>query len=745
MSRRCKFRERCSACEMARVLILVSSAVLAFGWALGSVVGLADTLRVMPEGKLPDDRRLGELKNLNGYFPMQVPETVEAWHKRAERLRRQVRVALGLWPWPTKTPLHAVVHGLVDRDSYTVEKVYFESFPGHIVTGNLYRPKGQKGPHPGVLCPHGHWAHGRFYDLGPQKVRQAIVHGEERFEAGGRSPMQSRCVQLARMGCTVFHYDMVGYADSVQLDHRPGMRDRMNTPENWGYFSPQAELRLQNMMGLQTWNSIRALDFLSALPEVDAERIAVTGASGGGTQTMILGAVDPRPAVSFPAVMVSTAMQGGCTCENACYLRIGAGNVDLAALFAPKPLGMTGADDWTHEIMTKGLPELKRLYALLGAPNNVTARAFVQFKHNYNYVSRAVMYAWLNKHLHLGFEEPIVEEDYKPLTRQEMSVWDDRHPAPVGGDDYERKLLRWVTEDSQRQIRGLTPHDGPSLARWRRVVGGALDVMIGRRLPAEGDVTFDKRHEDEQSDVYRYAGLLNNEARGESLPVVFLYPKKWNHQVVIWVDVQGKRGLWDTAGQLKPAIRRLLESGMCVAGIDLLDQGEFLADGKPLEHQRMAANALGNYAAYTFGYNEPLFSSRVADLLSLISMVRHHKRLPEKVHLVGLDGAGPWVAAARAQAGGAVDRAVVDSEGFRFASLRATDDVNFLPGAVKYGDLPAMIALGAPHEVLVMGEGATLPKLVRQVYQAAEQPKSVSLYAGGQEGEAAAAVDWLLH
>ena len=168
------------------------------------------------------------------------------------------------------------------------------------------------------------------------------------------------------MGCVVFHYDMVGYADSVQLKHGPGFRPEMSTPENWGYFSPQAESRLQSMMGLQTYNSIRVLDWFSQLPDVDAKRIGVTGASGGGTQTFILSAIDPRPAVAFPAVMVSTAMQGGCTCENCCLLRVGTGNVEIAALVAPRPLGMTAADDWTKEIATKGLPELKQHYRLFG-------------------------------------------------------------------------------------------------------------------------------------------------------------------------------------------------------------------------------------------------------------------------------------------------------------------------------------------------------------------------------------------
>src|SRR5690606_16436197 len=130
-------------------------------------------------------------------------------------------------------------------------------------------------------------------------------------------------------------------------------------------FSAQAEMRLLNVFGLQTWNNIRALDWVLTLDGVDPKRIGITGASGGGTQTMIMAAIDDRLAASFPAVMVSTAMQGGCTCENACYLRIDTGNIEFAAMAAPKPIGMTAANDWTKELETKGLPELKQHFKML--------------------------------------------------------------------------------------------------------------------------------------------------------------------------------------------------------------------------------------------------------------------------------------------------------------------------------------------------------------------------------------------
>lgn len=725
-----------------RLAARVALTLLLLGLA---VAARAEAPRVLPEGQLPDDQRLGPLKDLNGYFPFHPCTSRQEWQQRSERLRRQMLLATGLWPMPTKTPANAVIHGKVDRPEYTVEKVYFESFPGHFVTGSLYRPKGRSGPLPGVLCPHGHWDKGRFHDAGEKAIRKQIVNGEERFEAGGRHPIQARCVQLARMGCVVFQYDMVGYADSQQIVHRPGVREKMNTPENWGYFSPQAELRMQNMMGLQTYNSICALDFLSGLPEVDPERIAVTGASGGGTQTFILCAIDPRPAVAFPAVMVSTAMQGGCTCENACYLRVGTGNIELAALISPRPLGMTAADDWTKQIATKGLPELKQHYKMLGIEDLVMAKPLVHFGHNYNYVSRAVMYPWLNKHLKLGLEEPIVEEDYVPLSQEkqnnEISVWDDEHPQPPHGDDYERSLLRWITEDSQRQMAALLPNDRPGLAEYRRIVGGAVDVMIGRGLPEPGAVTAKELSVKETGEFFQVKALLNHTAREEQLPVVVLRPKSWNRQTVVWVDETGKQALFDAQGSPKPAVRKLLSAGVGVVGVDLIGQGEFTTDGKPPAKARLVNDA---YAGYTFGYNHPLFAQRVHDLLSVVSCARSGEARAEKVYLVGFGGAGRWVAAARAQAGLGVDRAVVDTAGFRFANLAAIDDPDFLPAAAKYDDLPGMIALSAPHPLWLAGEGPEPPAVVTAAYKASGHPDNLTVFSGEENDKQAAAVEWLL-
>lgn len=710
--------------------------------------GLAAGPRVLAGDKRPADARLAPPKDLNGYFPFQVPASREAWAQRAAHVRQQIALSQGLWPLPPRTPLEPVVHGLIDQGDYTVEKVYFQSVPGFYVTGNLYRPKGRGGRVPGVLFPHGHFNDGRFIDIGRQAVRREIVAGAERFENGGRSLLQALPVQVARMGCVCFHYDMIGYADSQQLSfqlaHRfAQQRPEMNSPESWGLFSPQAESYLQSIMGLQTWNSIRALDFLLSLPDVDPQRIAVTGASGGGTQTMLLAALDDRVSLAFPAVMVSTAMQGGCTCENACYLRVDTGNVEFAALFAPKPQGMTAANDWTKEMATKGFPELSALYRLLGAPQQqMQLFAFTHFPHNYNYVSRSAFYNFLNRHFRLGLEEPVVEEDYPRLTREQLTVWDAAHPAPPGGEAFERDLCRQLAQTARQQMDALAPRDAASLARWREVLDPAVQVIVGRGLPAASDLQFDKTEEVQTPQGLRFAGILRNLPRGEELPVVFWLPQPWQGRTVIWLTAQGKAGLFDEQDAAMGPVAELLRAGVAVAGIDLLLQGEFLAPGSEPAKNR-AVNNPRQFAGYTYGYNRPLVVQRVHDVLTLLAFMRHHEQRPKTVELVAFDETAPVAVLALAVARGAVDRAAVDTRGFRFLQVNDYLDASFLPGGAKYGDLPAWLALAAPTPLWLAGETPASARIVVQAYAASGSPAAVTFGTPPQGQSAAQAAQWL--
>ncbi|MDG2130794.1 MAG: acetylxylan esterase [Fuerstiella sp.] len=679
--------------------------------ACGTSRIVAQIPRVFPAGDLPADARLSELRTLNSYFPFTAVRNEEQWQQRQMEIKRRILISQGLWPEPTKTNLQAAVHGRVEHDDYTVECVYFQSIPGHYVTGSLYRPKGKQGPFPAVLCPHGHWRNARFYDAGDTAARRSVASGAERFLNAARNHIQARCVQLARMGCIALFYDMTGNCDSIQIGHRPERSDHLDTPEHWGFLSVQAELRLQNMMGLQTWNSVRAIDFLSELSDVDTKRIGVTGASGGGTQSMIIAAIDDRVTAAMPCVMVSTAMQGGCTCENAPLMRIGQGNIDIAAAVAPRPLGLTAADDWTKELETKGYPALQNLYAMLGYEDRLTAVFHTHFPHNYNHVNRTVMYSFFNRHFKLGLNEPVLESDFELLSKEQLSVWNDQHLAPSGsdvGDAHEISLLGLATEDSDEQLASVVPRSGQSPERFQNVVGAAWATILDRRLDQVGEIEFSHTKEVADGEFALTLGQLNHAAMSEQLPAMKLRGKSKSQKgVVIWLTETGKSDLIKDGKVIMP-VAKLLEKGYTVLSADLSGQGEFLASDVPLEAQRMWYQQDGNsgwkrFAGYTYGYNHSMFVKRTHDVLSLIKYATTLSR-QQNIHLVGLDRtAGPIALAARSQAADAVNTTIVDLAGFQFRGITSHDDPMFVSGAVKYLDVTGLLSLCAPYDISIAG------------------------------------------
>ena len=674
----------------SRAIVLVIGLITTHAvWA-----GAPAVSRVLPADKLPDDSRLGKPADLN--HPAQFTpkfSTRAEWEQRARRLREQALVALGLWPMPKKMPLKPVVTGRIEREDYTIENVYIESLPGHFVTGNLYRPKRSSptGRLPGVLCPHGHWRNGRFFERSKADAEKEIKSGAEKTLAGARYPLQARCAMLARMGCVVFHYDMVGYADSKAIPHRAGFTDA------------EAELRLQSAMGLQTWNSIRALDYLASLPEVDPSRLAVTGSSGGGTQTFVLCAVDPRPAVAFPAVMVSTAMQGGCICENCSHFRVGTNNIELAALFAPKPLAMTGANDWTREIETKGLPELRYIYRLYDAEDRVLARYF-PFPHNYNQVSREMMYNWFNRHLHLGWPEPVTEAPFKPVPPKELSVFPGERPKEADA----KGIRRYLSDASDRQMEQIAREP----KEYRRVVGTALRVMIHENLEQSADTVSRSFTKVERDGYEIHKVLLTRQGTGERVPALGLVPEGWRRTLVIWITPQGKAGLFDRDGEPIALVRQLLDRGWAVMSGDCFLTGEFHLPDKPTPAPKVEQQYHKDlpFAGYTYGYNRTLLAERVHDILTCVDFA--HRVGAERVYLVGVGKAGPWTLLARALAGNRIDRAAVDLNRFDFDSLTSTSDEMFLPGAVKYGGIYGFVPLCTHGETALFNapKGGTIAR-----------------------------------
>ena len=661
----------------------------------------------------PADIRLGPLKDLDGYFPFTVPKTRAEWETRAEEVRKRILVSQGLFPQPTKTPLNAVVHGRIEMEDYTVEKVFFESMPGFFVTGNLYRPRGKAGPYPAVLCPHGHWEDARFAIRGDDEMKKELASGGERLPESGRSIFQSLGVGLARMGCIAFIYDMLGNSDSQQISMALAhgfkkQRPEARSPDGWGFFSAQAELRLQSVMGLQTWNSIRSIDFLTSLPDVDAKRIGMTGASGGGTQTFIAAAIDPRIAVAIPCVMVSTAMQGGCTCENASLLRIGTGNIEIAALFAPKPLAMSAANDWTKEMETKGFPELKQLYTLMGAPENVALWPQLQFGHNYNSPTREHIYSWFNKHFALGLPEPIIERDYKLLPREQLTVWDAAHPSPEGGLEFEKKLLRWWDEDSRKQI-----------ATKPEILQEAWKTIIGRGYEPEAKLTREELPPGRLAGYSLSVPAIRDTTRGEAIPFIHLASAAPQKRIVVWLNDRGASAAL-FANQPIDALRPLLDAGTQVAAINLFGQGSAKPEDRAITAQPVVKNPRESLA-YSLGYNDALLAQRVHDVVAFIGQTRHSAGGETKIFLVGNGVTAPIAAAAAALAGVAVDGLAVEAaDEHPFAKITDWRDPNLLPGAVKYGDLAALLKLIAPRPVILFKTDAERAAAIEKLVGAAK-------------------------
>jgi len=334
-----------------------------------------------------------------------------SWETRSARIRQGILDGAELNHMPRQA-LTVIYNDVHKEKGYTVTNMAIETLPGYYLTGNLYKPEKKLSYMAGVLCPHGHFKNpdGRFQEQ-----------------------MQKRCATLARMGAVVFAYDMIGYGDNKQCSHE-----------------------IPKAVKLQTYNSVRALDFLLSLPNIDTTRIAVTGASGGGTQTFILTAIDNRIKVSVPVVMVAAHFFGGCICESGMPIHrrpeLLTNNVEIASLAAPRPmLLVSDGSDWTKNCPKLEYPYIKNIYSWYGVPQNVENVHLPNDQHDYGPTKRQPMYAFLIKHLALNnkgmMKDGLVDENSSAvLSQEDLTVFNKQHPIPadaVSGDDAVMKLLEW--------------------------------------------------------------------------------------------------------------------------------------------------------------------------------------------------------------------------------------------------------------------------------------------------------------
>ena len=371
-------------------------------------------------------------RDLDTFHLFQKPERKLEWESRAEALRTRIQLACGLLPGRRKCELNPIVTATFESDGVRVENVAIQTLDGFWLCGNVYRPL-IGGPFPAVANPHGHWTAGR-------RTREADVPRNAPGErlAAGKADLVQLAVSLARQGFLVLAYDMVGYNDTLQAGH--GMA---GTTSDWMWGV--------NLLGLQTWNSIRVLDYLESRPDVDRKRIGVTGASGGGSQAFILAALDNRIQCSVPVNMVSTTMQGGCLCENAPGLRVDTDNVEIAALFAPKPQFLVSClGDWSKTTPNVEGPAIRNVYQLYGASKAIAWDQF-PYGHNYNRESRESMTKWMCRWLQ-GRDDADVTEKPTSLNPDRLRVFPSKRAAGLANEKAVVNALHAQAESERKRF-----------------------------------------------------------------------------------------------------------------------------------------------------------------------------------------------------------------------------------------------------------------------------------------------------
>ena len=286
------------------------------------------------------------------------------------------------------------------------------------------------------------------------------------------------------------------------------------------------------------------------------------------------------------------------------------------------------------------------------------------------------------------------------------------------GDAHEVAILKLANADAQEKTTSLIPDSKSEYGTFQEIIGGAWETILARKLGRVGEVDFMEVAAKKMNGYTVKLGKLNHLQANEQLPAIMIRQSSASARGnVVWVPNEGKLELFN-GETLDPRAIDMLDAGFNIISADLMGQGEFSKDGKPLEAQRMwyqrdASKGWQRFAGYTYGYNHSVFVQRTHDVLSLIKLAGKER----PVHLIGIGKtAGPIALAARSQAGSAIQKTFIDLDEFRFQYLTKHDDPMFVSGAVRYLDVDGLLSLCAPGDLTVSGQES---KIAIRVYKAA--------------------------
>ncbi len=560
------------------------------------------------------DVRNGDIPNFKTHFQTREYKSKKDWENQRNRLKQQILSAAGLIPTPVKTPLHARVIRHQDFAGYSIESVVIEPLPGYYLGGNLYLPAGHKGRAPGILIPHGHWKRGRLEDQSTYSVPALGIN-------------------LARQGYVAFAYDMVGYNDTRQTPH--------------SFITPAHALWSFHPMGLQLWNSIRALDYLQSRPEVDGNRLAVTGASGGASQTIFITAVDDRVKASAPVNMVSASMQGGDPCEEAPNLRLGTSNVEIAAMAAPRPmLVVSCTQDWTRRTPVEEFPAIKKIYDLYSRGSQV-GNVHIDAEHNYNRQSREAVYRFLAAQFNRGMTAEQWMDQPVEVPADDTMLAFAKGDLPPGTENLDDVFNSWKIAAQMQPERAMPLNE--------------LRESLRNVLSVDADPAIESGMDADRISISRvrmHDRVTGRWVPGKGTPVLILDPRGAD------------------AALLSDLGLEILHSGRPLLAINPF------RPGRERESQQ-------RFDKYFLSYNRTDEAEQVQDILTALTFLRSHNKGKPEVIGIGKMGVPGLFAAAVAP----VEVSLIsDLQGFS-GSDEDFEQRFFVPGIQRVGGLNAAMRL----------------------------------------------------
>lgn len=618
----------------------------------------------MMQDWLVDQVRAVEARGHNARAALKTKADAEAY---VQSVRARIRESFG--PLPEKTPLNAKVTLTVERDGYRIECVIFESRPGFLVTGNLYVPTGRKQPMPGVVGVCGHSLNGK---------------AAEAYQAFAQN--------LARLGMVCFIFDPVGQGERFQFltdAHKSKLGGGVAEHIQMG--NPQA--LVGEFIGTWfAWDGIRALDYLLTRPEVDPQRVGVTGNSGGGTQTTWLCGLEPRFTMAAPACFVTTFRRDA---ENELpqdteqcpprALALGLDHSDFLAAMAPKPVIILAQEKDFFD--TRGSIEtyerLKHLYTLLGAPENIALQVGPD-PHGYTQPNREAMYRFFSR----VTGGPDVKAEPALTVEKDETLW--CTPQGQVGDLKSRTLMSITREigaalaKKRAALRGHALQDAArELLKLPLLDGTAPDYRIlrsagARKYPTKGYCTYAVETEPR---IHALLTRLSDEALTSRLPVGV-------KQAVLYVSHQSA----DAELRDEPLVKELIAAapGAAFFACDVRGIGESQPDTCGAKQFLAPYGSHYFYAAHSLMLDRPLVGQRTFDVLRLVELL--HAAGHDEVHLVG-NGWGALPAAFAALLSDGVKQVTLKHALTSFADLIADEDqkwpyATMLPDVLKRLDLP---------------------------------------------------------